>query len=411
MTLNEANTRKQLLIGRLSIGTKPPAYPPQLAQLSQVLLRRLNGLKYICTMKFALSILLTFVALIALGQSKKLQIEELQTKLNRSQLNERSLEEDIKQLNDTLLKFENDKNLLENGISYLENLNSENEKKKNTYAVQLNKIQEESASYAVQLYTIQEELKSKKDSIKQLILELNSITSGNPASEINKPKSKLNSADFLNNYVLNRQPLNNNTFSFQLAKIITYRGSNHSNEWYAPSIVDIDNFYLRYIPKGKNVTYENLEQTLVSQKPLSFLNRSMPQIEVLKNKLVTIKYQDGSEESLLYNLKSETNTLNEEIRITLASEEVGDSYGNSNSEYDLNWEICQINGEFYITLSYDDLGRLSVPLGKNNEGLPYNKEGLTEEKMWLTQKKNSFNEKDIKVDPFMCNYLFKLVEN
>jgi hypothetical protein len=403
-------------------------------------------------MKVIISIILLLNTLIVFGQSKKQQIEELQTQLKQSQLKERSLEEEIKQLNDTLSKYANDKYLLENGILYLENLNSENEKKKNTYAerlnkiqeesasyaVQLNKIQEESASYAVQLYTIQEELKSKKDSIKQLILELNSITSGNPASEINKPKSKLNSADFLNNYVLNRQPLNNNTFSFQLAKIITYRGSNHSNEWYAPSIVDIDNFYLRYIPKGKNIQKVS-EQTLVSQKPLSFLNRSMPQIEVLKNKLVTIKYQDGSEESLLYNLKSETNTLNEEIRITLASEEVGDSYGNSNSKYDLTWEICQINGEFYITLSYDDLGRLSVPLGDNGDykeveytdseyvdphgdptkrifscylsSLPYTKEGLTEEKMWLTQKKNSFNEKDIKVDPFMCNYLFKLVEN
>ena len=396
-------------------------------------------------MKVIISIILLFNTLIVFGQSKKQQIEELQTQLKQSQLKERSLEEEIKQLNDTLSKYANDKYLLENGILYLENLNSENEKKKNTYAerlnkiqeesasyaVQLNKIQEESASYAVQLYTIQEELKSKKDSIKQLILEQNSITSGNPASEINKPKSKLNSADFLNNYVLNRQPLNNNTFSFQLAKIITYRGSNHSNEWYAPSIVDIDNFYLRYIPKGKNVTYENLEQTLVSQKPLSFLNRSMPQIEVLKNKLVTIKYQDGSEESLLYNLKSETNTLNEEIRITLASEKVGDSYGNSNSEYDITWKICQINGEHYISLSYKELQRLKVPLDEELEKvnyvsndvtyqkscqidhLPYayGKDyiNLTVEKIWLTQKKNRFVEKDTKINPNKCRYLFKLI--
>ena len=368
-----------------------------------------------------------------MGQSKKQQIEELQTKLNQSQLKERSLEEDIKQLNDTLLKYENDKNLLENGILYLKNLNSETEKKKNTYAERLNKIQEENASYAVQLYTIQEELKSKKDSIKQLILELNSITSGNPASEINKPKYKLNSADFLNNYVLNRQPLNNNTFSFQLAKIITYRGSNYSYEWYAPSIVDTDNFYLRYIPKGKNINRVT-RQTLVSQKPLSFLNRSMPQIEVLKNKLVTIKYQDGSEESLLYNFKSEKNSLNENLQITLASEEVNNSYIDNTG--DITWEVCQINGEHYISLSYEELQRLKVPLDDELDEVeytsndPYHSQykqtcqlselpytyykddiNLTVEKIWLTQKKNRFNEKDIKVDPSMCNYLFKLVEN
>tara|TARA_R110002153_G_C13331256_1_gene498011 strand:+ start:3927 stop:5066 length:1140 start_codon:yes stop_codon:yes gene_type:complete len=379
-------------------------------------------------MKFALSILLTFVALIALGQSKKLQIEELQTKLNRSQLNERSLEEDIKQLNDTLLKFENDKNLLENGISYLENLNSENEKKKNTYAVQLNKIQEESASYAAQLYTIQEELKSKKDSIKYLLLELNSITSDNLDSEINNPKSKLNPNDFLNNYVVNRKPLNNNTFSFQLVKVLTYRGEVYNRNYSAPSIIDADNFYFQYIPEGKNIN-KVTEQALISQKPISFFGSLMPQVEVLKNKLVTIKYNDGSEESLLYNFKSEKNSLNENLRITLASEEVNNSYNDNKG--DITWKICQINGEHYISLSYQELQRLKVPLDEELEKvnyvsndvtyqkscqidhLPYayGKDyiNLTVEKIWLTQKKNRFVEKDTKINPNKCRYLFKLI--
>ena len=158
----------------------------------------------------------------------------------------------------------------------------------------------------------------------------------------------------------------------------------------------------------------------------------MHHIEVLNYILVTIKYNDVSEESLLYKLKIETNTLNEEIRITLASEEVE----NSNSEYDLTWEICQINGEYYISLSYAELRRLKVPLDRELDEVEYTSNdpyysqykttcrlselpyayhkddiNLTVEKIWLTQKKNSFNEKDIKVDPSMCNYLFKLVEN
>jgi hypothetical protein len=393
-------------------------------------------------MKFALSILLTFIALIALGQSKKQQIEELQTKLNRSQLNERSLEEDIKQLNDTLLKFENDKNLLENGISYLENLNSENEKKKNayaallnkiqeesdSYAAQLNKIQEESASYAAQLYTIQEELKSKKDSIKYLLLELNSITSDNLDSEINNPKSKLNPNDFLNNYVVNRKPLNNNTFSFQLVKVLTYRDEVYNRNYEAPSIIDADNFYFQYIPEGKNIN-KVTEQALISQKPISFFGSLMPQIEVLKNKLVTIKYNDGSEESLLYNFKSEKNSLNENLRITLASEEVNNSY--NDNEGDITWEICQINGEHYISLTYYQLQRLKVPLDDELEkvnyvsndvtyqqscylsDLPYayykDDINITVEKIWLTQKKNRFVEKDTKINPNKCRYLFKLI--
>ena len=393
-------------------------------------------------MKVALSILLTFITLFALGQSKKQQIEELQTKLNQSQLKERSLEEDIKQLNDTLLKYENDKNLLENGILYLENLNSETEKKKNTYAerlneskeenasyaVQLDKFQEEIDSYSVQLYAIQEELKSKKDSIKNLLLELNSITSDNLDIEINKPKSKLNSADFLNSYVVNRKPLNNNTFSFKLVKVLTYRGEVYNRNYLAPSIIDADNFYFQYIPEGKNINRVT-RQALISQKSISFFCSLMPQIEVLKNKLVTIKYNDGSEESLLYNFKSEKNSLNENLQITLASEEVNNSIDNTG---DITWEVCQINGEHYISLSYKELQRLKVPLDDELDvveytsndrykstcqlsQLPYayNKDriNLTVEKIWLTQKKNRFNEKDIKVDPSKCNYLFKLVEN
>ena len=361
-------------------------------------------------MKFALSILLTFIALIALGQSKKQQIEELQTKLNQSQLKERSLEEEIKQLNDTLSKYANDKYLLE--------------KKKNTYAERLNKIQEESDSYAAQLYTIQEELKSKKDSIKYLLLELNSITSDNLDSEINNPKSKLNPNDFLNNYVVNRKPLNNNTFSFQLVKVLTYRGV--YNE-VAPSIIDADNFYFQYIPEGKNIN-KVTEQALISKKPISFFGSLMPQVEVLKNKLVTIKYNDGSEESLLYNFKSEKNSLNENLRITLASEEVNNFNDNKG---DITWQICQINGEHYITLSYEELKRLKVSLSNQLERVnyvsengtyhswcsladlpyPYRKDyiNLTLEKFWLTQKKNRFVEKDTRIEPNKCRFLFKLI--
>ena len=379
-------------------------------------------------MRAIISILLSFTTLLALGQSKKEQIESLQKTLQETR---NTYESHIKRLGDNILELSNQRDSLDKKqISCVIKLN-EIQQENTSYAAKLNKVQKENTSYVDQLNKIQQELKRKNDSINQLQLELKALTSNNLANETSESTSALSKADFLNNYVVNHQPLNNNTFSFQLAKIITYHGINNEG---IPSILDKDNFYITYIPEGKNITVETAK-TLVSKKPISFLNSRMPQIEVLKNKLVTIKYKNGDEESLLYNYKSTKNTANEQRRITLASETV------RNQSKDIVWAICEINGESYIHLSHSQLKRLNFPLDGNidqvdytyrvtydNGGfdsgssytdlgrLPYSSGGRgrvyrTKEKLWLTLKKNTWVDVDKKIDASYCTYLFKLVEN
>lgn len=394
-------------------------------------------------MRAIISILLSFTTLLALGQSKKEQIEILQKTLQETR---NTYESHIKRLGDNILELSNQRDSLDKKLiscviklneiqqentSYAAKLNKV-QKENISYVDQLNKVQKENTSYVDQLNKIQLELKRKNDSINQLQLELKALTSNNLANETSESTSALSKADFLNNYVVNHQPLNNNTFSFQLAKIITYDG--RFNREGIPSILDKDNFYITYIPEGKNIKVETAK-TLVSKKPISLLNSRMPQIEVLKNKLVTIKYKNGDEESLLYNYKSTKNTANEQRRITLASETV------RNQSKDIVWAICEINGESYIHLSHSQLKRLKTPLDGNNDqvdytyrvtydnggfdsgssytdlgGLPYSSGGRgreyrTKEKLWLTLKKNTWVDVDKKIDPRYCTYLFKLVEN
>jgi hypothetical protein len=377
-------------------------------------------------MKATIAMLLSFSTLLAFGQGKKEQIENLQIQLKQlhvqSILNEDSLRQDIKRLEKNIINIKNEKVSLEKKqiscVAQLNKIQQEN----SSYIAQLIKIQEENDSYTVQLNKIQQELKSKNDSIKQLQLEIKFLTSENLIKVTSESTSAPRKADFLNNYVVNRQPLNNYTFSFQLAKIITYNGE-------IPSIMDIDNFYLHYIPKGKDIRVETKE-SLVSKKPSSFLDSLMPQIEVLKNKLVTLKYTNGVEESFLYNLKSKKNTLNQQMSITLASETI------TNESNDIVWAICEINDESYIHLSYSQLERLMVPIDREGEyvhykwiGTDYSAESLhvsrlpyksgreryyielTKESIWLNQKKNTWVDVDKDIDAYECTYLFKLVEN
>lgn len=393
-------------------------------------------------MRAIISILLSFTTLLALGQSKKEQIESLQKTLQETR---NTYESHIKRLGDNILELSNQRDSLDKkqiscviklneiqqeNTSYAAKLNKV-QKENISYVDQLNKVQKENTSYVDQLNKIQQELKRKNDSINQLQLELKALTSNNLANETSESTSALSKADFLNNYVVNHQPLNNNTFSFQLAKIITYDGRFNKG---IPSILDKDNFYITYIPEGKNITVETAK-TLVSKKPISLLNSRMPQIEVLKNKLVTIKYKNGDEESLLYNYTSTKNTANEQRHITLASETV------RNQSMDIVWAICEINGESYIHLSHSQLKRLKIPLDGDidkvdytyrvtydNGGfdsrssytdldkLPYSSGGgrmecRTKEQLWLTLKKNNWVDVDKKIDARNCTYLFKLVEN
>ena len=361
-------------------------------------------------MKKLLILSVLFICGFGYGQSKKKQIAELQSRLSQSILNESTLRDNIKQL-------ESEKDSLMRREIFFFNLKEQNEEEKDYLIAQLETTQNELNLLATKLSELEDELGFKNDSISLLKNEL---------QEINTSVNGTDTADFLNNYANVRQPLNNNTFNWELKKIITYPEFNsyyHKSE--APSLFDVKNFYLAYVTEGIDLSTVD-EQSLTVRKPISFLNSMMPKIEVLKNKLVTIKFKSGEEESLLFNLKSETNQLDESLRITLASEE-------SDSSEDIIWNIRQIDNEYYIALDYNQLRRLELSIKNDNSldyysyreqgekyygkyysdtySLPSSYKGrYAVESFWLIQKKNNYIEEDMKIRPNQCVYLFKLLE-
>jgi hypothetical protein len=232
--------------------------------------------------------------------------------------------------------------------------------------------------------------------------------------------------DFLNNYFYNQQPLNFNSFTFQIEKIATYGNYNG-----LPSIIDADKFYLGSLPVNtdlrtfsKNTWAENI----------SALNTFMPEIEILKNKLVTIKKNNGKEASYLFKSSKETNPdCDPDVHIKLTSEE-----GGNNSS--ITWPLRNINGEIYIVLGKKDFEKIGVKIGADHirmkdciecesnstqylstffddisrYGAYEYEDYAADNQCWLVQKQNAFSDKDKLLDFNGCGsnmkFLFKLIE-
>lgn len=245
----------------------------------------------------------------------------------------------------------------------------------------------------------------------------------NTLAQISSKDSIGKTEDFLNNYFYNQQPLNFNSFTFQIEKIATYGIHNG-----LPSIIDADKFYLGSLPVNtdmrtfsKNTWAENI----------STLNTFMPEIEILKNKLVTIKKNNGKEASYLFKFSKDEadRAFDPNVHIDLTAEE-GSNYQN------ITWPLRNINGEIYIVLGKVDFEKIGVKIGadyvyyKNciecesnssddfgphffDDIFEYEKYAA-ENQCWLIQKQNAFSDKDkiIFFDRYGGNmkFLFKLIE-
>jgi len=340
------------------------------------------------------------------GQSKKEQITILQSKLEQCHLQDslfrKACEEKLNKYSDYIDQLKAQQSLLEKHISSLnDSLKQDNEQRNSLY----NK-----------LTLCNQALRNTRDSLEFAQQEL---------ADINLASNNNQTGDFLNNYYINRQPINT-TLGFQLAKIVTFNGDPYYNSNSIPNIHNANEFYLRYVPDGKDLSKCD-EKTLMEKKNISFVNKLMPSIEILKNKLVTMNYRDGKDENLLFNLTNKPLEVDESLEIRLTSEEVNNSYEGG----DIAWSIRQINNDTYLALSWGQLKRLGVKLSSepnkityltskgyeynlNISALPdknYSNKPLTAiERCWLFRKRNHVLTEDTLVESEHCIFLFKLTE-
>ena len=248
----------------------------------------------------------------------------------------------------------------------------------------------------------------------------------------------VNTNDFLNQYYFNQIPLPNNSFSLILSKLVY--GSEQSDERYnynddenkgavirIPEILDANSFTYWSVKPNTPISPWEFNKFLLP-KNSDYFNTRLPKIEILKNKLFTLKYIDGKEESFLFNVKKFVSKRGDNqrkvLQIELANEQVKDD-GSNDTSRDIVWRFFAIENECYLALTAEQLNRLDLKLTPVNNGIEifdedsktrfvnqsyYSNDNrrTTGQGIYLSRNKDIFMSESRYVDPDEVIYLFKL---
>ena len=253
-----------------------------------------------------------------------------------------------------------------------------------------------------------------------------------------------NSADFLNNYFFKQVPLANNSFKFELAKVVLGNTTFLNNDNYdenlrqsgilsLPEILDVEDFTFYGVKPNIKIQDTTRFNRLVTANTKEWFNAKMPKVEVLKNKLVTISYPDSTEESFLLNVKQpsiedDNNNKRKILQMELANEEVK-ADGSNNTARDIVWRVFVIYNDCYLALSKKQLERLKVRIFSSTEGVllltndgeeelisqqnfNYHEESKTSGNgLYIGRDKDPFMDSGYYIDPENMIFLFKLKQH
>jgi len=273
--------------------------------------------------------------------------------------------------------------------------------------------------------TLNKDVLLLKDSISTLQQAFLSAASGTP----NDP------SDFLNSYFKKPFPLENNSFSLVLSKVVFGTSNSSNNDYYneenqvqtLPEILPAEAFtYWGVKPKVKIINGTEFNDFVVAQ-PLAYYNSRLPKIQIYKNKLLTVVNQDSSEESFLFTvngLDSENrNNQRGIIQFNLVSEE-----SSTDEEYDrpknMTWRFFAIENEVYLALNYTQLSRINSELQEVGKIEAYSeyyervvmasdydsdyRQTTTGKGVYLSRKQDNFMQESLYIDPSDLIFLFKL---
>jgi len=257
-----------------------------------------------------------------------------------------------------------------------------------------------------------------------------SISNIRSSSNVVSTSPAFNNNDFLNKYYFDQIPLPNNSFSLVLTKLI-YSQLETNDQYYdddnkgavmrVPEILEPSNFTFWGVKD--NVDTKNKKfNDLVFANNTNWLDSKLPKIEILKNKLFTLKYMNGAEESFLFNVKQtgsdDKNNQRGILQIELANEEVKED-GTNNTAKDMVWRFFVIGNECYLALNLSQLNRIGLQL-QTVDKLEYFPNGSTSydgyyyggtttgNEIYLSRNKDSYMESSKYINPDELIYLFKL---
>ena len=356
---------------------------------------------------------------------------------NIEKMNKSELREHIVNLTTKIDSLKNENINLQESISNLSTNSSLLEQKNKTNEVEISRINELILKNENERKRIISENKIGISKLNEIIITLkDSISSVQSSSNVVSTSKTFNSNDFLNKYYFDQIPLSNNSFSLVLSKLVygDERSDNNYNDDYyqgaverLPEILEANAFTYWGVKPNVMITDGTNFNNYVISKNSDYFNSKLPKIEVLKNKLFTIKYNDGSEESFLFNvkqIKSEDNNNQRKIlQIELANEEVK-ADGSNNTAKDIVWRFFAIENECYLALTLGQLNRLNLKLFSVNQGLEaysqtyegnrfvnrfesYYKNTTSGEGIYLSRNKDLFMDNSKYINPGEIIYLLK----
>ncbi len=373
-------------------------------------------------------------------------------KMNKSELREQivAFNAKIDSLKNEILILNDSKNKISLNFSLLEQKNSINEveiSRLNKLIIvnknEIDRIISENKNEKIKLASENEIVITK---LNKTILILKDTIANISASSNPISTSTTNIGnDFLNKYYFNQIPLPNNSFNLVLTKMIYGTLKIVNNNYYEdddkddkggveslPELLDFNEFTCWAVKPNIGLRKGTEFKDYVISKNNGYLNSQFPKIEILKNKLFTIKYKDGSEESFLFNVKQtkldDNNNQRKILQIELANEAVKED-GSNNTAKDMVWRFFAIENECYLALSLKQLNRIKLNLYSPKDGLDaytFNDQGIkknegkwrfdsyyynyttTGEGIYLSRNKDAFMETSNFLNPEEMIYLFKL---
>ena len=270
---------------------------------------------------------------------------------------------------------------------------------------------------------------------KDVLLLRDSITTLQTALLTDTSSPAADGNDFLNSYFFKPFPLENNSFSLVLSKVIFGTSNNGNNDYYneqneiqsLPEILPAAALtYWGVKPKVKITDGTEFNDFVVAQTE-AYYNARLPKIQIYKNKLLTIVNKDGKEESFLFTVNpldgANANNQRSAFQFNLVSEEA-----NSDEDYDkpknLTWRFFAIQNEVYLALNYLQLSRINSELQEagsieafseyyervvmaNDFDSDY-RQTTTGNGVYLSRKKDTFMKESLYIDPSNLIFLFKL---
>ena len=357
---------------------------------------------------------------------------------NIEKMNKSELREHIVNLTTKIDSLKNENINLQESISNLSTNSSLLEQKNKTNEVEISRINELILKNENERKRIISENKIAISKLNEIIITLkDSISSVQSSSNVVSTSTTFNSNDFLNKYYFDQIPLPNNSFSLVLSKLVYGDKRSDNNYRYnddnyqgaverLPEILEANAFTYWGVKPNVMITGGTNFNNYIISKNSDYFNSKLPKIEVLKNKLFTIKYNDGSEESFLFNVKQTEDNNNQRkiLQIELANEEVK-ADGSNNTAKDIVWRFFAIENECYLALTLGQLNRLNLKLISVDQGLEaysqtnqrnefvtsfdsYYKKTTTGEGIYLSRNKDLFMESSEYINPAEIIYLFKL---